>query len=146
MDNATTTSPLPNIGLGQIVPALKVFLGGAVHRGELVALELSQLSHHALLTVVAALVAAALFLLGGFAATFMIAAMVWDMPERTLILGLVALGYLLVGGSMIWLAAYRIRAWRPFLETRRQLRSDSDCLQNLLTPQPKQTPNGNGDA
>jgi len=146
MDNATTTSPLPNIGLGQIVPALKVFLGGAVHRGELVALEFAQVSHHAFLTVVAALAAMALVLLGGFAATFMIAAMVWDTPQRTLILGLVALGYLLIAGLLIWLASARIRAWRPFLETRRQLRNDSNCLQSVLTAEPKQTPNENGNA
>lgn len=146
MDNATTTSPLPNIGLGQIVPALKVFVGGAVHRGELAALELAEVSHHAFLTILAALAAVALVLLGGFAATFMIAAMVWDMPERTLILGLVALGYLLVAGGMIWLASARIRTWRPFLETRRQLRNDSTCLQSLLTTDPQQTPNKNGNA
>lgn len=142
MENSTTTSPLSKIGFGQIVPALNVFLGGAIHRGELAALELSELSHHAFLVLMSALIATVLVLLGGFAVTFTIASIVWDMPERTAILGAIALAYLLGGGLTIYLAAVRIKKWRPFPETRRQLRSDHQCLQSLLAPEQPSHENG----
>jgi uncharacterized membrane protein YqjE len=123
-----------NIGLGQIGPALKTLLAASFHRGELASLELGEACDHLFISATLGFGAAALILLGGFAGTFTVAALVWDRPDRGLILGLLAAGYLLAGGGFGWFAARRIRSWRPLEETCRQLNRDHECLQAVLTP------------
>ena len=91
MNSSSTTSPLLHIGFGQVMPALKILLEATVHRGELATLELSEARDHACATLLVGVGASVLALLGGFSATFALAALVWDRPDRGLILGLVSL-------------------------------------------------------
>ena len=146
MNNESSISPLANVGLSQIVPALKVFLEAGVHRGELAALELSQVSEYAFLTVTAWLAAVGFVLLGGFAGTFMLAAMVWDRPDRTMILGLITLIYFLCAGLFVYVTVARAKKWRPFCEIRRQLHNDNQCLQAILGPGLEPQANGHARA
>ena len=132
MSDSTFTSPLANIGLGQIFPALKVLLEAAVHRAEIATLELTVAREQALATALVGLAAFVLILLGGFTASFTLAALVWDLPHRALILGLAGLGCFLGAGVLIWIAASRLKRWHPLKETRQQLRSDHVCLQDIL--------------
>jgi uncharacterized membrane protein YqjE len=142
MENTSTGSPLTNIGIGQIVPALKIFFEALFHRGELVALELSQVREYVFYVLVAAFLTVVFILLGGFAATFMVAAMVWERPDRGLILGLMAAGYLILATALGFFTVGRLRKWRPLRETAIQLRADHECLQSILTPEPEQRTNG----
>jgi uncharacterized membrane protein YqjE len=132
MNDSTSTSPLVNIGLNQIFPALKILLEAAVHRAEIATLELTVAREQALATTMVGLAAFALILLGGFTASFTLAALVWDLPNRALILGLAGLGCFLGAGLLIWIVASRLRSWHPLKETCQQLRSDRVCLQDVL--------------
>ncbi len=122
-----------NIGFGQVMPAFKIILDAMFHRGELATLELVEARDHAFATVIAGIGAAALVLLGGFTATFTLAALVWDRSDRGLILGVASVVYFLGAGLLVWLAARRIRGWKPMAETCRQLRQDQLCLESLLS-------------
>lgn len=110
----------------------RVVIDGLVHRGELAGLELSDATGSLARTGIVAGLAFALALLAGFAATFAVAAAVWDRPDRGLILGLVALAYLAVAAVLSWVASRRLKSWRPFSETTRQLREDCACIQDHL--------------
>jgi uncharacterized membrane protein YqjE len=142
MESTPTAPPLTNIGLGQIMPAVKVVLEAIFHRGELVALELSQVSEYAFIVLIAAFFAVAFALLGGFAATFMVASMVWDRPDRAMILGLMAVANLIFATALAVFTAGRLRKWQPFRETGKQLRNDHECLQSILTSGPEQQAHG----
>jgi len=129
MQSTSTASPLTNIGVGQIVPALKIVFEAIFHRGEIVAVELSQVREYVFLVVIAGHLAVGFAILGGFAVTFMVAAMVWDRPDRTMILGLVAVLYLVLAAALGIFTALRIR-------------NDHDCLQTILTAGPEAQSNG----
>ncbi len=125
--SAESASPFAALG-----PAPRIVLEGISHRGELATLELAEARNHATVTAVFAALAAALALLGGFAGTFTIAALVWDRDDRGLILGLVTFVYLLGAGTLAWFAANRLKTWRPLAETRHQLGEDYLCIRRFF--------------
>jgi uncharacterized membrane protein YqjE len=129
-----TSSPLMNFGVGQIVSAVKILAEALMHRGELAAFELAEARAHAIVTVLVGIAGFVLTLLGGMTITFTLAASVWDRPDRSLILGLVSMGYLVAAGLLFGFAVYRLLAWHPLEETRRQMRDDRSCIQSILTP------------
>jgi uncharacterized membrane protein YqjE len=85
-------------------------------------------------TLLLGLAGVVLVILCGIAATFTLAAFVWENPDRPLILGLASIAYLLGAGVLVWLAARRLKTWRLLEETRRQLRDDRECLQTIVSP------------
>jgi uncharacterized membrane protein YqjE len=111
----------------------RIVVEGLMHRGELAGLELREARKHITATAVAAGIASALVLLGGFAGTFAIAAAVWDSPKRGLILGLLTLAYFAGAAGIAWWTARRLKAWRPFAETVYQIREDCSCLHQHLS-------------
>jgi uncharacterized membrane protein YqjE len=103
-----------------------------MHRSELASLEFRDARAHLATTGAVAAVVGALFLLAGMTGTLAIAALVWERGDRALILGLIALGYVLGAAALWWWVAARLRSWNPFAETRYQMREDCACLnQNL---------------
>jgi uncharacterized membrane protein YqjE len=108
----------------------RVVIDGLVHRGELAGLELTEATGSLARTGIVAGLAFAVALLSGFAATFAVAAAVWERPDRGLIMALVALAYLAVAAGLSWIASRRLKSWRPFSETTRQLREDCACIQD----------------
>lgn len=118
--------------LAALGPTPRILLDSLAHRGELATVELIEARNHATLTTVLAVLAAALTLLAGFAGTFTLAALVWQRDDRGLILGLVTLAYVLGAAALGWLAARRLKTWRPLAETRHQLGEDYSCLRQFL--------------
>jgi uncharacterized membrane protein YqjE len=118
--------------LDRIAPATRVVLAGLVHRGELAAVETGEARDHLTTSIIVGACVFVFTLLAGMAFTFAIAAAVWHRDDRGLLLGLLTLGYVLVGAGLAWGLVRRIRAWRPLREIRRQLREDGKCLENLL--------------
>jgi len=123
-------SPAPPLAALSSTP--RIVLDGLAHRGQLASLELAEARNHATLTTVLAVLAAALILLAGFAATFTLAALVWQREDRGLILGLVTLAYIVGAAALGWLAVNRLTTWRPLAETRHQLSEDYSCLRQFL--------------
>ncbi len=122
------TLPLP-AGLGSW---LQLLLQGVRHRGQLASLETAEAGEHLLKTVLIATGTAALTLLTGFALTFAIAAAVWHLENRGVILILVACAYLCAAIMLgVW-ARRRVRTWRPLAATRRQLDEDRELIGELL--------------
>ncbi len=111
----------------------RIIVEGLLHRGELASLELSDARSHFAMTGAVAGVAGALALLCGLTGTLALAALVWERGDRAVILGLVALGYLLGAGALGWWLAIRLRSWRPLAETRYQLKEDCECLNQYLS-------------
>jgi len=103
------------------------------HRAELASLELKEAGQHGLRTAIVISVSAVFALLGGMAATFALAAAVWDRPDRGMILSLAALGYLLASGAFALVASRRLKSWSPFSESARQLREDISCVQDIVS-------------
>lgn len=127
MNAAPHASPLAALG-----PTPRIVLESLAHRGQLASVELVEARNHAALTTALAVFAAALTLLAGFAGTFTVAALVWQRDDRGLILGLVTLAYVLGAAALGWLAANRLKTWRPLAETRHQLGEDYTCLRQFL--------------
>jgi uncharacterized membrane protein YqjE len=111
----------------------RVVVEALMHRGELISVELREARAHAARTAVAALLAAALLLLGGFAGTFAVAAAVWNREDRGMILGLLTIAYLAGAVALGFVAARRLRSWQPFAETFRQFHQDCTCLHESLS-------------
>lgn len=102
------------------------------HRAELAVLELEEAGSHARTSALLAAVAAYLVLFTGFAFTLLVAALVWDSPQRGLWLaGLCGL-YLIGSASAALLLMRRLRTWQPFAEVKSQLKQDHQCLSQLL--------------
>lgn len=123
----STTTPLTAPG-----STPRVVVDALIHRAELASVELKEARQHGLRTAILAGASGALLLLGGFCATFAIAAAVWDRSDRGLILGFVTLGYFIAAGSLAFAAARRMKTWRPFSETARQFREDCACVQDII--------------
>jgi uncharacterized membrane protein YqjE len=113
--------------------ASHIAVDALIHRGELASLELAEAKEFCIKTGVMIGISVAMVLLGGIAGTFALAAAVWNRPDRGMILGLVAIGYLLVSGGFAFFAARRLKAWRPFEETTKQLREDCTCIQDIIS-------------
>jgi uncharacterized membrane protein YqjE len=110
----------------------RVVVEALMHRVELASVELKEVRQHGLRTAILAGVSGALLLLSGFAATFAIAAAVWNRSDRGMILGLITVGYLVGAGVLAFIAARRMKTWRPFSETARQFREDCACVHDII--------------
>jgi uncharacterized membrane protein YqjE len=112
--------------------APRVMVEALMHRGELAAIELKEARQHGVWTAAALVVSGMLLLLGGFAGTIALAAAVWHRDDRGLILGLVALAYLLGAAALGYFASRRLKSWKPFEESRRQFHADCECVHDML--------------
>jgi uncharacterized membrane protein YqjE len=122
--------------LDRAIPAARVILPALAHRGELASLEAGEARDHLAGSLALTLGAAILTLLGGFAATFAFAALVWAREDRGVLLALVALIYFLAAAGLAWVTTRRLGRWQPLPETRRQLLADQACLRDLLPSRP----------
>jgi uncharacterized membrane protein YqjE len=113
--------------------APRIVVEGLLHRLELASLELKDVRAHAATTAIVAGIAGAFALLGGMAANLAIAALVWAREDRGLILGLLAIGYLIGAAAFGWWSRNRLKSWQPLAETRDQIREDCSCLQRYLS-------------
>ena len=132
-DVPSVTSQLVNISFGQILPALKILLEAALHRGELATFELADARDYVFALTLIGLTAFALTLLGGFTVIFTLAALVWERSDRAVIFGIVGLGFLVGAGVLFWIVTARLKKWDPFKTTNEQLRNDQSCLLGILT-------------
>lgn len=123
----SSTTPLASPG-----STPRVVVEALMHRGELASVELKEARQHGTRTAILAGVSGVLLLLGGFSATFAVAAAVWDSPHRGLILGLVTLVYMIGAGALAFVAARRMRTWKPFSESARQFREDCACIHEII--------------
>lgn len=125
-------SPSLTPGLDRAPPAARAILSGLRHRGELAALETAEARDHllrSLLLGAAGLIAAQLAALG---LMFALAAAVWHREDRGWLLGAFALGQLVLAAALVRSLVRRLRRWEPLAETRRQLRADGECIEDLL--------------
>lgn len=127
MDPVTLFHALDRVG-----PAARIALGGAGHRAELAAIELGEARDHLAGSFALGLGATVLAVLGGFALNLALAAAVWHRDDRGLILLGLAFAQLAAAVAAAVFCARRVHRWRPLAETRRQLREDRECLQNLM--------------
>lgn len=104
------------------------------HRVELAALEAAEARAHLFTTGALAALAAGLALLGGLAATLVVAWLVRNEPAGWIVLAGLALLYLAAAAGCIAAARGRSRRWRPFAATAAQLRKDGSCLQTIMDP------------
>jgi uncharacterized membrane protein YqjE len=111
----------------------RVVVEALMHRGELASIELEEAKIHSARTGIAIALCGILLLLGGFTATFAVAAAVWHRDDRGLILGVLTLAYFLGAGALAFVASRRIRDWQPFSETCRQFHEDCACIQKSIT-------------
>ena len=119
--------------LGQMVDASRRVanrtLDIGANRIELLVVELQEERQRVLWSIVLALGAAALALLGGFAFTLGVMVLLWE-HSPLLALGILTLLY--VGGAA-FLGARLVRlqkGWHMFAATLDQLRKDRECLEN----------------
>jgi uncharacterized membrane protein YqjE len=112
--------------------ALALFTESVAHRAELARLELAEARDHTGGSTLLAVGAATLALCTGFAFTLWVASLVWDDPHRGWWLGGLWAAYLAATLATGFILARRLRTWRPFDETQRQLQLDYQCLHQLL--------------
>jgi uncharacterized membrane protein YqjE len=126
LDSIESRPRVPSLGT-----VVRLFTEALGNRADLAALELEETRTEA--SVSAVLVAAVLALVhfAGFAFTLTVAAVVWDSPHRTAWLAGLGAVYLVAGTIVAGLLWRRLRAWRPFAETKSQLKQDHQCLKEL---------------
>jgi uncharacterized membrane protein YqjE len=112
--------------------ALGLFSESVAHRAELATLELAEAREHATVSALLAGAAGLFALLTGFAATLLLAGLVWDLPQRAWWLGGLAAAYLATAFTAGFLLARRLRSWRPLGATQEQLQQDYQCLNRLI--------------
>lgn len=121
--------PRPHVPpFGTIV---RLFNDAVGNRADLAALEFEETRGEAILSAVLLVVILCLVLFAGFAFTLMVAALVWERPDRGTCLAGLGGFYLLAGGIAGFVLWRRWQAWRPFAETKSQLRQDGQCLRDL---------------
>lgn len=118
--------------LDRIGPAARVVVKGLRHRGELAAIETGEAGEHLAGSLALGVGSLVFAVLGGFAVNFAVAASLWHRDDRGLLLALFAGLQLLLAVATGLLVARRLRRWHPLPETRRQLREDCECVQDLL--------------
>lgn len=111
----------------------RVVTEALVHRAELASLEFEEAKRHGAVTFALTALASGLVLLAGFTATFALAASVWTREDRGLILGCVALAYLVAAGALGLFIARRLRTWVAFPDTCKQFLEDCACIHELAT-------------
>jgi uncharacterized membrane protein YqjE len=129
---STSSVPPPRLQLPAPGVALGLFTESFAHRAELAALELTEAREHALGSSLLAGATAALVLFTGFAFTLLVAGLVWDDPHRGWWLGGLNAAYLAATVATAFILTRRLRTWRPFGETQRQLQEDYQCLNRLI--------------
>lgn len=132
MNTSVDTAPLP--GLGRLQSSAAVLARGFDHRAELAAIELGEARDHAVGISGLFMLGAVAALLTGFAINFFVAALWWDTPHRLLAIGLLAGVQGAVALTAVLTAVNRARSWYPLAHTFDQLKKDSQCLRDLLTP------------
>ncbi len=113
-------------------PLLRAVFTGVRHRGQLALLETEEARDHFLVSLAVGGLVLLLALVTLFTGTIAIAAAVWDLPNRAVLLAGLAGAYLAGALTGAWWVVRRLRAWRPLDESRRQLRADGDWIEGLL--------------
>ncbi len=131
-----TPAPFPAAPVRSQLPAARVALGlfseSVAHRAELAALEFTEAREHIAGSTLLAAAVGVLALFTGFAFTFLLAGLVWDLPSRAWWLGGLTAAYLTAAFTAGFMLARRLRMWRPLGETQAQLQQDYQCLSHLI--------------
>lgn len=124
-------------GFDRVQTSAAVFVRGIDHRAELAALEMGEARDHAVGLSGLFLISAVGALLTGFAVNLLVAALWWDTPHRVLAISLSIGAQAAIAITAATLCVRRARLWRPLSQTLDQLKKDSQCLHELLTPPPR---------
>ncbi len=111
-----------------------LLLQAVENRAVLAVLELEEAGTHLRKTLVAACVAAAASLLGGFTLSLLVAAIFWDTSHRVTAIAIVAAVQIALAAGGAWFALAGWRRARLFSDLRDQLTKDCACLREVLKP------------
>jgi uncharacterized membrane protein YqjE len=123
----------PRFPLAEADAVPRVVAEALLHRAELASLEFDEAKGHAGVTATLTALASVLLLLAGFTATLAIAASVWAREDRGIILGSLALAYLVAASALWFLVARRFKTWVAFPDTRDQFHQDCACIHAVAT-------------
>jgi uncharacterized membrane protein YqjE len=126
LDSIESRPQVPSLGT-----AIRLFTEALGNRADLAALELEETRAEASISTILAGVVICLVHCAGFAFTLMVAAFVWDSPHRGAWLAALGGVYLVAAAIAALRLSRRLRAWRPFAETKSQLKQDHQCLKEL---------------
>jgi uncharacterized membrane protein YqjE len=126
LDSIESRPQVPSLGT-----VVRLFNDALANRVDLAAVELEETRAEAVVAAVLCGLVLCLVLFAGFAFTLMVAALVWESPHRGAWLAALGGTYLLAGGVTAFLLSRRLRTWRPFAETKSQLKQDQQCLRDL---------------
>ena len=103
------------------------------HRRQLASLESTEARIQAAKIGILGAIVLALTLLGLFLFALTIAAFVWPMENRVLILGLVTAFFALSASTCFFITWRKFQLWSPWSETRHQLNEDCACLGEIIS-------------
>jgi len=126
----TSTAPL----LNRLQATVEVITRGFHHRAELIELELAEARTEATAILTTLLVSGVAVLLAGVAINFLIAAIWWDTPYRVRSLAIVTGIEVAIAVTAVIRWRTRLSGWQPLATTAEQLKKDSQCLRESLTP------------
>lgn len=126
LDSIESRPRVPSLGT-----TVRLLSDALSNRIDLAELELDETKTQASVSALLLGVVACLVNFAGFAFTLMIAALVWDHEHRGAWLAGLGTVYLVLAavvGLVLW---KRVRDWKPFAETKSQLKQDHQCLREL---------------
>lgn len=126
LDSIEARPQVPSLGT-----VFRLFNDALANRVDLAALEMEETRAQASASALLLGAIVCLVHFAGFAFTLMVAALVWESAHRGAWLAGLGGAYLLAGGVAALALWRRLRAWRPFAETKSQLHQDQQCLREL---------------
>lgn len=126
LDSIESRPRVPSLGT-----AIRLFNDALANRIDLAELELEETKSQAGISALLIGIVISLVNFAGFAFTLMVAALVWDNEHRGTWLAGLGAAYLLGAAVVSLLLWQRLRDWRPFAETKSQLKQDHQCLREL---------------
>lgn len=126
LDSIESRPRVPSLGT-----TVRLLSDALANRIDLAELELDESKTQASVSAVLLGVVACLVNFAGFAFTLMVAALVWDNAHRGAWLAGLGAVYLLSAAIVSFLLWKRLRDWKPFAETKSQLKQDHQCLREL---------------
>jgi len=126
LDSIESRPRVPSLGT-----TVRLFSDALANRIDLAEVELDETKVHAGVTALLVGVIVSLVNFAGFAFTLMVAALVWESGHRGAWLAGLGGAYVLAAAIVSFVFWRRLRDWRPFAETKSQLKQDHQCLREL---------------